>query len=556
MRINNENIKTIRFRNYKSFKSEYSSIDLKPITVLIGKNNCGKSSCIDIIEFLKNADKLKKQNCQIEIDLCCTESALKEIFKEYRFSDRIIRDHIDQVFALKLKVENRGYSDSRNIVQFELINKYNDNIDKTISDAMLNSINRSIIYLHFRRLDAERDIIPEPYSNNETLSVNGDGACNLINRVLNYSGYDERIIQKDLLNALNDIMYPDSKFDGITVQKIEETAPEKWEVYLYEGNERFPLSKTGTGLKTIILVLLNLLVLPKLENYSEDSLKIFAFEELENNLHPALQRRLFDYIDQYVSKNKATYVFLTTHSHIAINTFADNDNSQLLHITKEDGISSIHKIDDFVSKCEVLDDLDVRASDLFQSNGIIWVEGPSDRVYIKRWFELWGDKDLIEGRDYQFLYYGGRMLSHYTTINDEVKTASLISIITTNRNSAIVIDSDITNPNSKINGTKRRIKAEFKDKEMFCWITKGKEIENYVPFPAINQAYNSKLKTQCKRFELFPEYIKSTRKNFTSENVVFANKVCSYINIDNADVLDVKEKIEELCQTIRKWNYK
>ena len=33
---------------------------------------------------------------------------------------------------------------------------------------------------------------------------------------------------------------------------------------------------------------------------------------------------------------------------------------------------------------DVLDDLGAKASDIFQSNGIIWVEGPSDRIYIKK----------------------------------------------------------------------------------------------------------------------------------------------------------------------------
>ena len=197
-----------------------------------------------------------------------------------------------------------------------------------------------------------------------------------------------------------------------------------------------------------------------------------------------------------------------------------------------------------------MSDLDVRASDLLQSNGIIWVEGPSDRVYIKRWLEIWCDCDLIEGRDYQFLYYGGRLLSHYSVKENE----SLINILTTNRNSAIVIDSDKRTKNAKINDTKKRIKKEFCDKGMYCWITKGKEIENYIPYQAINAAYNAKLKTQCQQFNIFPEYIEPIRKNFSSEKVTFANKVSTYIDEGNANLLDLKMKITELFKTIKKWN--
>lgn len=73
-----------------------------------------------------------------------------------------------------------------------------------------------------------------------------------------------------------------------------------------------------SGLKTVVLVLLNLLVISNIEEYRAKI--VYGFEELENNLHPVLQRRLFEYIYQHTKKNDAI-VFLATHSHIAINAF-------------------------------------------------------------------------------------------------------------------------------------------------------------------------------------------------------------------------------------------
>ena len=325
-----------------------------------------------------------------------------------------------------------------------------------------------------------------------------------------------------------------------------------WEVYLYEGDRRFALSKMGTGIKTIILVLLILLIISNSHSTENDRLKFFAFEELENNLHPALQRRLFDFIDRYSREHPNTYVFLTTHSHVPINMFAGQEDAQILHVTKENGVSSLHVIDDFISKSEVLNDLDVRASDLLQSNGIIWVEGPSDRIYIKRWIEIWGGGDLCEGIDYQFLYYGGRLLSHYTA-DESHEENELISILTTNRNSAIVIDSDKTSRSKPINDTKKRIKEEFEKLQLFCWITKGNEIENYVSCQAINDKYGCEL-GQCGQYEEFPDYIKKIRPNFTSEKVRFAVKLIDHINADNSgSILDLKQQILNLIETVRGW---
>ncbi len=548
------NIDSISFRRYKSFKENYATIKMNRVNVVIGRNNSGKSSCIDIIEALTDADLFRKQQSDILIGSCLSENELNNVYIKSGYTTTYYptkQQFLGKTVKFKLGCEWRGNKPYKLNVD-RIPDKDNFPEERISWDTLSDDMNTHIQLFRMRRLNAERDIVPEPYVEKDEVDVNGNGACNLINRVLNCEQYDETLVQKDLLNALNEIMCPDSKFDGITVQKISGHGNLNWEVFLYEGNERFPLSKTGSGLKTIILVLLNLIVIPKLKQ-KKNTINIFAFEELENNLHPALQRRLFNYIYQYSREHENTHIFLTTHSHVAINMFCDKENTQILHVVKNKGVSSIHSIDDFISKSELLNDLDVRASDLLQANGIIWVEGPSDRVYIKRWLELWGDSSLQEGRDYQFLYYGGRLLSHYTA--DEQEEVKLINVLTTNRNSAIVIDSDKRNEKADINDAKKRIKAEFDKKGMFCWITEGKEIENYIEYQAINLAYNSDLKTQCKQYRLFPEYIKPIKKNFSSEKVSFANKVVPYISGENAGrILDLKQKIEVLSKFIKKWN--
>ena len=66
----------------------------------------------------------------------------------------------------------------------------------------------------------------------------------------------------------------------------------------------------------------------------------------------------------------------------------------------------------YVDNSGVLDDLDVRASDILLANSVIWVEGPSDRLYINRWIELWENGALKEGIHYQCMFYAGRLLAH------------------------------------------------------------------------------------------------------------------------------------------------
>ena len=347
-------------------------------------------------------------------------------------------------------------------------------------------------------------------------------------------------------------MAPDSRFSSIRVQEIEVGEETKWEIFLEELNgKRFALSKSGSGLKTIILMLINLHIIPHTKKYKGKRI-IYTFEELENNLHPALQRKVFQYLYDFAKKNDVR-IFITTHSHIAINTYFGKSDAELYHIIKNERGSHLSSISDREGRIDVLSDLDVRASDLFQSNGIIWVEGPSDRIYINHWLKVFCNSEFLEGSDYQFLYYGGKNLSHFTT--DE-SLDELINILTTNQNVAIVIDSDKKKPRDRINSTKARIKREMAAVGGFCWITEGKEIENYLSTETIRAKLGEGVSV-LEQYTLFPEYINGHFKNFKTQKVKFAKEIVEHITVENSEsVLDLKKRIEELYSMIQKWNRK
>ena len=49
----------------------------------------------------------------------------------------------------------------------------------------------------------------------------GSGATNLIHRYINLSTLDSKLVEKNLLNTLNEIMKDDAFFTDIVVQQIE-----------------------------------------------------------------------------------------------------------------------------------------------------------------------------------------------------------------------------------------------------------------------------------------------------------------------------------------------
>lgn len=551
-----DNITKISFKDYKCFKNEVFLEKLKPINVIIGKNNIGKSSILDIIEMIYNPDmKFKNYNTDIYISKKLTPQIIKDIFGKEN-------ELVGKEFKIKIDSEKSTYGNTcilkRNLPEDleeleELSNKYSS---KWVGIAKRIEFNKD---LKVKRIYAERNVLPEEDSNSFEMDGYGIGSTNAINGYLNKSKYDENIIKKQLLDKLNEIMGEDAEFEDITTQQVDIDGKIKWEIFLKEKNkERVALSKSGSGLKTILLVLIYTILIPQIEYRSNINRYIFLFEELENNLHPSLERRLLKYIEEVA--NAGATIFLTTHSNTMLDGFQNKDNVQLYHVIKENENVVIKTLDDFYGKRGCLDDLGIKASDILQSNGIIWVEGPSDRVYINKWIELWSDKSLKEGMDYQCVFYGGRLLADVTFDVNEID--ELIKLVNINKNSIIIIDSDITEVGKRINKTKSRIKKEVELNNNLCWITKGKEIENYISQKILEERYRKKFIKEFKKYDKINEYLNQevgemAGDKFFRSKVEFAKTIAKMMTKDNMkEILDLDTNMKKVIEKIKLWNEK
>lgn len=559
-------ISSIRFDSYKSFlkaKSYTVSLD-KNIILFIGRNNCGKSSIVDVIESVFTS--ANKKEMPFGLETVCPSFILdkQHIANCFKTDVHTIDSAIGNDFSYGMQFLGRNFTavivdDGEMKASTLQIETYAKSV-KEPSPAIGNWNRLAMSYrdeLHFcslRRVNADRDIVPEFETDEEDVQTNGEGATNLVRMFVNTDEYSEAYVEKTILEELNKIMFPDAVFSAIRIQQVGTRTDKgyRWEIFLEEGESRYATSKCGSGLKTILLILINLFLIPqgKKHHFREFC---FAFEEIENNLHPALQRRVFEYLYSYATENDIK-IFITSHSHIAINTYFGKDKARIYHIVKTDGKSSLQDINNGSTRGDILDDLDVRASDLYQSNGIIWVEGPTDRIYILKWLEVFTNNRFTEGLHFQFLYYGGRLLSHYKARENEESTDGLINVLTTNRHAALVMDSDKLSPNGRINATKRRVRDELAIKGFYCWITKGKEIENYISAEAVNATYGTNL-SQIGQYQKFPEYIKKNDRNYALHKVESSRKIAQNITASNSEgVLDLKVCIEKLYNEIEKWN--
>lgn len=540
-------------KKYKCFGENVKLEQPSLINLIIGRNNSGKTTFTHIVEYIYSNASLRFKINNVSVEYTISEDDVRRVFTEghYRRSS-LGYDEGDQLYYGKALIGKpllvRVQKENQTLKSFQLdhnqetIRAYSkDGVHYSNADwsNLANVCVASTERKHFYRLQAERNIVSET-SSGVLLQSNGSGATSIVDRYLNVDGYDYSIIATDLLNDINSILEGENHYSQISVVTNEQSATKS--ICLFENGQRIKIEDMGSGLKTIILTLLILkLNLNHIEN------NVFVFEELENNLHPEIQRRLFNYIYDFCIKYQCQ-VFITSHSHVAINCFYGRDQASIYHVHKnEENSSIVEKVESYLEKTMLLDDLGVKASDVFQANGIIWVEGPSDRVYIKKWLSL-VNPGIQENVDYSFLYYGGKNLAHYTA--DEVE--DLIRIMLVNRNSLIVMDSDIDDEDEPIRATKLRVKEEFEKKKMYVWVTSGREIENYISANDLGKKYPQKQFKQIGRFEKFSDYIKETEENFESKKVEFAKSV----DMDNEslNILDLKVRISQIVKFINKWN--
>ena len=420
----------------------------------------------------------------------------------------------------------------------------------------------------FRRLLADRDIRPERADKVLNLRPDGTGATNVIRRYVVTSNprYPRDLVQQDLLNALNTIFGPDGHFTELQVQVHDDGAStaeaELWEVYLCESAKGLiPLSHSGSGLKTVILVLLNLLVEPHLKGVSKSNC-VFAFEELENNLHPALLRRLLQFVLDYAVREHA-HIFLTTHSNAALDLFGQSADAQIVHVTHDGKSARTTTVAAHFDRQGVISELGARPSDLLQANGIIWVEGPSDRIYVNRWLELHSDGRLKEGKDYQCAFYGGGLLARAQFAAPEEVDERFANLLRVNPNVVVICDSDRQSAAGSLKARVRRVRDEVRKVPLaHCWVTSAREIENYLTGAVVAKATGQKNLPDPGQFESFfpkeraPTSYAHDRISRTAIDKVVLASACAP-HIDRASMVgrfDLSDEIARIADLIDSWN--
>lgn len=554
-------------RNYRSIGDEWVEINpLKKINILIGKNNSGKSNILKGVELISRLDykgnkitaelsttDYHNKNSENQVGLRVTLNGLKKegIYKE--FQEDIYFNIERQMEGGIFKITKYFLSDLNlnQIVRFyngyfkvNVANVNEQNIDEFVESKSTQfheilTKNRHIVKLipEFRQM----------LSSGNELGLDGKNLIKTIRgwkspRTDQDSDREKFLRIQKLIRELTHI--PNLELDVAG----DDNNPE---LIIVNNNRRLPLESYGTGLHELIILATAVTTLNNC---------VVCIEEPEIHIHPGLQIEFIKYLDEDDTEN--IYI-ISTHSNALIDAAV---KPMIFHVRLVNGTTVVNAVENTSDALHAIHDLGVRASDILQTNGVIWVEGPSDEIYISKWLELI-DPSLRIGRDYSIMFYGGALLKYTSMerIDDYNELNEFIELLRINQNSYMVMDSDREKAGASKGDAKKRILKECKDNDLGCWLTDEREIENYISRRIfknmVNKQYGGTLTLKFPPYKKLAEigYKASNGKQKTLHYVDrkpnFARIIAEYFDAEMfVEKPALKKEIEKLVATIKKWN--
>lgn len=354
---------SVRVRGFRSI-ADTGVLPLGAVTLLVGRNNAGKSSLLRGVYSLQGGplfqqSDLRLGDTQSVIDLTfsklpvafLTSPTLAKLVANGQDGPGVVsctRSKGEPLWIIRVTV-------GETVVSLEIASKEPYNLMFPVLSGR-----RVTLY---REQASERSAFEVQPTDN-----------NLVSRIMSLSGsrLPEGIRFRDLCNRVL----------GIEVNIMPQENGQQLLGTQVDRYNSIPLEAMGAGLSGALSLIVGLSV-------ADD--KLFVIEEPEDDLHPAALKVLLDAIAEASSRNNQ--FLISTHSSTVLTRLSGLPDLKILHVTSDNALppsSSFTEIADAQDRIRVLQDLGYGLADLDLGEGwLIFEEASAERLvrqYLSPWF--------------------------------------------------------------------------------------------------------------------------------------------------------------------------
>jgi hypothetical protein len=428
------------------------------LTILVGANNQGKSRLLRCLFRQAHLPLLSQDTAQVYSDgIAACDALLAQIDVLFPQSFGIPVQQIPRVdfAALKLTMERRragerGLVEGQAVASMQALHVKMSRINHAHLVGLLEKAIQGVNAAEPERASTKKIYIPalrtaaafRPFTgwdeglSNEQRDTLGAVVLNRYfgatpdgGAILSGQGLYTKILhlatgprdKRELLRAFEDFL-EERFFRGAKVSISPRCShdPSEETLHITIGDVERPLHDVGDGLGSLITLLAPFFI--------EDEGTWVYVEEPELYLHPGFQRIFVESIlkDPRIIERRVESVVVTHSNHLVGVAVHNRQDVSILRLSSAGDetfrVTAVHP-----ESLALLDDLGVHNSSVLLAGCSIWVEGPSDRDYVRAGLvalhRKFGENELLEDVHFAIFEYGGSNIAHYdfSRADDEEK---------------------------------------------------------------------------------------------------------------------------------------
>lgn len=545
-------LRLLKIKNFRCYREEIA-IGFDDLTALIARNDTGKSTILEALDAFFNLDKLESGDRStglsnsVSVEITCvfkdvpreliidTDNQISpayehllnqdgdlEICKVYKGA--ALKCEEISLYALHPTAEN--YDDLLSLTITQLRRRANDlDIDLSPVNQTAKSAIRHAVWTHVSDSQLNKQLVSLDIKSSVWKQLQNILPLYQLFKADRPSSDQDAEAQDPIKFAIKEALkdkatelellesYVREQVENVTsktIEKLREMDPDlanqldpkfssfNWgKVFSVSltNEDQIPLNKRGSGVRRLFLINFFRAKAEQLASVRDVQDVIFAIEEPENSQHPNNQLLLLDALTE-LSLDPQHQVLFTTHNPVLAGRI---DHDRIRFIDKRaDGTRYIAENDDTTFE-------QIKGSlGMFANHNVrvfVGVEGPNDIEYLKRMSAILAptEADIADFAEAEcagkivFIPMGGSTLELWTSRLEGLDLPEVH-----------ILDRDIEPPaRAKYQDAADRVNARGQR----SFITNAREMENYIHYEAINEAFELSLKNNYSDFDDVPTLV-------------------------------------------------